>query len=124
MKIKKRFTNVLINLELNRGCQSGPIDSKRRWPRGQIRWLWANGSVITACLICAILPSIHGFYILFLMKFLDFPMTFPEFSALRGIVPYTLPSKSTHTQIFKPYCETNGVPKKHFNGQSPNTQKV
>ena len=38
----------LINLALNLGDQSWPVESKSRCPRGQIRWPRANGPVLTA----------------------------------------------------------------------------
>ena len=35
---------------MNLGGQSGPVESKSRWPGGQIRWPRANGPVLTTCL--------------------------------------------------------------------------
>ena len=36
---------------LNLGGQSGPVESKSRWPGGQIRWPRANGPVLTTSLL-------------------------------------------------------------------------
>ena len=40
-----------LNYILNLGGQSGPVESKIRWPGGQIRWPRANGPVLTTCLL-------------------------------------------------------------------------
>ena len=51
---------------MNLGGQSGPVESKSRWPRGQIRWPRANGPVLTTPLHGSkILPQ----KLLFLQKY-------------------------------------------------------
>ena len=48
---KKKISNEFHKIRfLNLGGQSGPVESKSRWPGGQIRWPRANGPVLTTCL--------------------------------------------------------------------------
>ena len=55
--IKKNYLQWFLNL----GGQSGPVESKSRWPGGKIRWPWANGPVLmTSLMSTTILCSSHS----------------------------------------------------------------
>ena len=56
---KKRFVQFFQkNHALKLGGQSGPVESKSRLPRGQIRWPQANGPVLTTSLGAPSLSSV------------------------------------------------------------------
>ena len=49
-----------ITTALNIDGPSRPVESKSKWPGGQIRWPWVNGPVLTTLLIAHMNLTVHS----------------------------------------------------------------